>query len=178
MGKEQKNKHTSGNDKDSQSSESASLSQTGGDSENQVWTWKTYRNLEFKRNHQRTKHLTWKWPQSTHWLGTVSKIFTGGLKISLHPGNPHPHLNLCRNIYLFGPREGFLTHQWFNSRNKQITIKSGGIKDEHSTVKTFWNFGWTTQCHCNTGAKGNRQLNPDGPRRKFTTFKKATSFPE
>ena len=43
-------------------------------------------------------------PQQKHRLGTVSKKNTGGLKPSASI--------MAQNIQLFGPRGGFLTHQW------------------------------------------------------------------
>ena len=60
-------------------------------------------------------------------LGTVSiKILGGeGGGLNRYYGNPNsPSASvMAQNIQLFGPREGFLTHQWIITGNKQITDK-------------------------------------------------------
>ena len=61
---------------------------------------------------------------------------------------------MAQNMQLFGPREGFLTHRWIISGNKQITDK---YYDE-TKIRTR-----QKQHHWNTGAKENQQLNPGGP---------------
>ena len=52
-------------------------------------------------------------PQHKYRLGTVSiKILGGGLKRFYgYPTSPSASI-MAQNIQLFGPREGFLTHQW------------------------------------------------------------------
>ena len=53
-------------------------------------------------------------PQQKHRLGTVSKKSTwgGGLnRFNGHPTSPSASI-MAQNIQLFGPRGGFLTHQW------------------------------------------------------------------
>ena len=47
-------------------------------------------------------------PQQKHRLGTVSKKLLG----VLNRFNGIPVSIMAQNIQLFGPREGFLTHQW------------------------------------------------------------------
>ena len=57
-------------------------------------------------------------PQQKHRLGTVSKILLGGLnRFYGIPTSPSASV-MAQNIQLFGPREGFLTHQWIITGNK------------------------------------------------------------
>ena len=50
-------------------------------------------------------------PQQKHRLGTVSKRLLGGLnRFYGIPTSPSASI-MAQNIQLFGPREGFLTHQ-------------------------------------------------------------------
>ena len=69
---------------------------------------------------------------------------------------------MAQNIQLFGPREGFLTHQWITTGNKKFTDK---YYDE-AKMRTRQERGdhrGAEQHHWNTGAKENQQLNPGGP---------------
>ena len=51
------------------------------------------------------------------------KILGGGLnRFYGYPTSPSASI-MAQNIQLFGPREGFLTHQWIITGNKQITDK-------------------------------------------------------
>ena len=70
--------------------------------------------LEWPQSHVTSKHHTHydnkeTEPQQKHRLGTVSKILLGGL--NRFPISPSASI-MAQNIQLFGPREGFLTHQW------------------------------------------------------------------
>ena len=57
-------------------------------------------------------------PQQKHRLGTVSKILLGGLnRFYGIPTSPSASI-MAQNMQLFGPREGFLTHQWITTGNK------------------------------------------------------------
>ena len=62
--------------------------------------------------------------QQKYRLGTVSiKILGGGLnRFYGYPTSPSASI-MALNIQLFGPREGFLTHQWIITGNKLITDK-------------------------------------------------------
>ena len=60
-------------------------------------------------------------PQQKHRLGTVSKNLLGGEFYGI-PTSPSASV-MAQNIQLFGPREGFLTHQWIITENKQFTDK-------------------------------------------------------
>ena len=65
-------------------------------------------------------------PQQKYRLGTVSiKILGGGGGLNRFYGIPtSPSASImAQNIQLFGPREGFLTHQWIITGNKLITDK-------------------------------------------------------
>ena len=56
-------------------------------------------------------------------LGTVSIKILGGLnRFYGYPTSPSASI-MAQNIQLFGPREGFLTHQWIITENKSITDK-------------------------------------------------------
>ena len=51
-------------------------------------------------------------PQQKYRLGTVSIKILGGLnRIYGRPTSPSASI-MAQNIQLFGPRDGFLTHQW------------------------------------------------------------------
>ena len=51
-------------------------------------------------------------------LGTVSKKLLGGLnRFYGYPTSPSASI-MAQNIQLFGPHEGFLTHQWIITGNK------------------------------------------------------------
>ena len=51
-------------------------------------------------------------PQQKYRLGTVSLKILGGLnRFYGYPTSPSASI-MAQNIQLFGPREGFLTHQW------------------------------------------------------------------
>ena len=51
-------------------------------------------------------------PQQKYRLGTVSKKLLGGLnRFYGYPTSPSASI-MAQNIQLFGPRGGFLTHQW------------------------------------------------------------------
>ena len=57
-------------------------------------------------------------PQQKHRLWTVSKKLLGGLnRFYGIPTSPSASV-MAQNIQLFGPREGFLTHQWIITGNK------------------------------------------------------------
>ena len=57
-------------------------------------------------------------PQQKCRLGTVSKNLLGGLnRFYGYPISPSASI-VAQNIQLFGPREGFLTHQWIITGNK------------------------------------------------------------
>ena len=57
-------------------------------------------------------------PQQKNRLGTVSKTLLGGLnRFYGYPTSPSASI-MALNIQLFGPREGFLIHQWIITRNK------------------------------------------------------------
>ena len=59
-------------------------------------------------------------PQQKHRLGTLSKKILGGGGLNRFYGYPNsPSASImAQNIQLFGPREGFLTHQWIITGNK------------------------------------------------------------
>ena len=62
-------------------------------------------------------------PQQKCRLGTVNKKNTGGLnRFYGYRTSPSAYI-MAQNIQLFGPREGFLTHQWIITGNKQIRDK-------------------------------------------------------
>ena len=62
-------------------------------------------------------------PQQKQRLGTVSKKLLGGLnRFYGVPTSPSASI-MAQNIQLFGPRGGFLTHQWITTGNKEITDK-------------------------------------------------------
>ena len=57
-------------------------------------------------------------PQQKCRLGTVSKKLLGGLnRFYGYPASPSASV-MAQNIQLFGPHEGFLTHQWIITGNK------------------------------------------------------------
>ena len=57
-------------------------------------------------------------PQQKYRLGTVSIKILGGLnRFYGFPTSPSASI-MAQNIQLFGPREGFLTHQWIITGNK------------------------------------------------------------
>ena len=57
-------------------------------------------------------------PQQKYRLGTVSIKILGGLnRFYGYPTSPSASI-MAQNIQLFGPREGFLTHQWIITGNK------------------------------------------------------------
>ena len=58
-------------------------------------------------------------PQQKHRLArTVSKNLLGGLsRFYEYPTSPSASV-MAKNIQLFGPHEGFLTHQWIITGNK------------------------------------------------------------
>ena len=57
-------------------------------------------------------------PQQKHRLGTASKKLLGGLnRFDGIPTSPSASV-MAQNTQLFGPREGFLTHQWITTGNK------------------------------------------------------------
>ena len=54
-------------------------------------------------------------PQQKHRLGTASEKLLGGLNLFYGiPTSPSASI-MAQNIQLFGPREGFLTHQWITT---------------------------------------------------------------
>ena len=59
-------------------------------------------------------------PQQKYRLGTVSIKILGGGGLNRFYGRPtSPSASImAQNIQLFGPRGGFLTHQWIITRNK------------------------------------------------------------
>ena len=62
-------------------------------------------------------------PQQKYRLGTVSIKILGGLnRFYGRPTSPSASI-MAQNIQLFGPRGGFLTHQWITTWNKYITDK-------------------------------------------------------
>ena len=62
-------------------------------------------------------------PQQKYRLGTVSIKILGGLnRFYGRPTSPSASV-MAQNIQLFGPRGGFLTHQWIITWNKLITDK-------------------------------------------------------
>ena len=72
--------------------------------------------LEWPQSHATSKTInmiTNKYePQQKCHLGTVSKRLLGGLNLFYgYPTSPSASV-MAQNIQLFGPREGFLTHQW------------------------------------------------------------------
>ena len=98
-------------------------------------------------------------PQQKYRLGTVSIKILGGLnRFYGYPTSPSASI-MAQNIQLFGPRGGFLTHQWIITGNKYITDKyydeaKMRTRQERVATDTF------EQHHWNTGAKENQQLNP------------------
>ena len=57
-------------------------------------------------------------PQQKYRLGTVSIKILGGLNLFYeHPTSPSASI-MAQNKQLFGPRGGFLTHQWITTGNK------------------------------------------------------------
>ena len=57
-------------------------------------------------------------PQQKYRLGTVRIKILGGLnRFYWIPTSPSASI-MAQNIQLFGPREGFLTHQWIITGNK------------------------------------------------------------
>ena len=73
--------------------------------------------LEWPQSHATSKNYKYE-PQQKHRLGTVSKNYRFyGIQTS-----PSASI-IAQNIQLFGPREGFLTHQWIITGNKYITDK-------------------------------------------------------
>ena len=79
--------------------------------------------LEWPQSHATSKHYTYYdsksyEPQQKHRLGTVSKKLLGGLnRFYGIPTSPSASI-MAQNIQLFGPCEGFLTHQWIIMGNK------------------------------------------------------------
>ena len=62
-------------------------------------------------------------PQQKYRLGTVSRKILGGLnRFYGRPTSPSASI-MAQNLQLFGPRGGFLTHQWIITWNKWITDK-------------------------------------------------------
>ena len=74
---------------------------------------------------------------------------------------------MAQNIQLFGPRKGFLTHQWIITGNKKSQIntmmKQRWGLDRNVLRLTPRDPRGAEQHHWNTGAKENQQLNPGGP---------------
>ena len=74
----------------------------------------------------------------------------------------------AQNIQLFGPLEGFLTHQWVITGNNKSQIntmmkKRWGL-DRNNVLRPTPEDPWgVEQHHWNTGASENQQLNPGGP---------------
>ena len=62
-------------------------------------------------------------PQQKYRLGTVSIKILGGLNRFYRRLTSPSASIMAQNIQLFGPRGGFLTHQWIITWNKQITDK-------------------------------------------------------
>ena len=72
--------------------------------------------LEWPQSHATSKTYKYE-PQQKHRLGTVSKKLLGGLnRFYGIPTSPSASI-MAQNIQLFGPREGFLTHQWIITGN-------------------------------------------------------------
>ena len=63
-------------------------------------------------------------PQQKYRLGTVSIKILGGLNRFYRRLTSPSASIMAQNIQLFGPRGGFLTHQWIITCNKYITDKS------------------------------------------------------
>ena len=80
--------------------------------------------LEWPQSHATSKTInmiTNKYePQLKGRLGTVSKKLLGGGDLNRFYGCPAlPSASvMAQNIQLFGPHEGFLTHQWIITGNK------------------------------------------------------------
>ena len=62
-------------------------------------------------------------PQQKYRLGTVSIKILGGLNRFYRRLTSPSASIMAQNIQLFGPRGGFLTHQWIITWNKSITDK-------------------------------------------------------
>ena len=62
-------------------------------------------------------------PQQKYRLGTVSIKILGGLNRFYRRLTSPSASIMAQNIQLFGPRGGFLTHQWIITGNKLITDK-------------------------------------------------------
>ena len=62
-------------------------------------------------------------PQQKYRLGTVSIKILGGLNRFYRRLTSPSASIMAQNIQLFGPRGGFLTHQWIITWNKKITDK-------------------------------------------------------
>ena len=74
---------------------------------------------------------------------------------------------MAQNIQLFGPREGFLTHQWIITETNKSPLNTmmkqrWGL--DRNVLRPIPGDPWgVEQHHWNTGAKENQQLNPGGP---------------
>ena len=80
--------------------------------------------LEWPQSHATSKTINMKTnksePQQKCRLGTVRKKLLGGLnRFYGYPTSPSASI-MAQNIQLFGPREGFLTHQWIISKAKHL----------------------------------------------------------
>ena len=73
--------------------------------------------LEWPQSHATSKHYKYE-PQQKHRLGTVNKKLLGGLNRFYGIPTSLSASIMAQNIQLFGPREGFLTHQWIILGNK------------------------------------------------------------
>ena len=78
--------------------------------------------LEWPQSHATSKTINMitnkSEPQQKCRLGTFSKTLLGGLnRFHGYPTSPSASI-LAQNMQLFGPREGFLTHQWIITGNK------------------------------------------------------------
>ena len=104
--------------------------------------------------------------QQKYRLGTVSIKILGDLnRFYGIPTSPSASI-MAQNIQLFGPREGFLTHQWIITGNKSPlnTMMKQGLGLDRNVLRPILGDPWgIEQHHWNTGAKENQQLNPGGP---------------
>ena len=77
-------------------------------------------------------------PQQKCRLGTVSKILLGGLNRFYRRLTSPSASIMAQNIQLFGPRGGFLTHQWIINKTyrKEIGMLYNGIL-KHIPLSNF-----------------------------------------
>ena len=105
------------------------------------------------RNHNRSTALE----------RSVLKYWGGLNRFDGYPSSPSASV-VAQNIQLFGPHDGFLTHRWIITGNKQIADKYYDETEMRTWQKRIATDTWRSlvcrATHWNTGAKENQQLNP------------------